>query len=1178
MPRPTSPMLRTIPRSVALVFALAAFVFVAPAALFAQVATTATVTVFDGDTGSPAAAQVQITYSNGVSSPLVTTGSGVAEFSNVLPGLFTTVHVTLTGSGRTDTKSVPTPGFTASINNLVEVVVAPTLGSFSAGVEGQIWQQMAPFGQGLEMAPTGFTCTNDFATSPAPVTTCALPGGGTTPLPPLGLVAFPLGMAIDPSNGITYVSDNYNNRIQAFTTNPTTFDVAPLPFTVPIGNGEPAQGTYGPTVYYGGSGSLIGTVQGGERLSQPRGIKVDAAHRIIVADYWNGRVAVFQGCVALAADGTCDLSRQPSVGGASIADGTFLFDFTLASVGTYPARATGIGLTPGATVTNGKVNDPANAQRLIVTDDWNGVIYVFNSDLYLIDTFTPGSTPTGVAFDRTGHFFVADQSGFVSVHALNGAMLGSFGLAVADPITGAVTLAPGDFMTPWDVLVDQRGRIVVSDRDNQRLNFYDVTIAGTPPVVTANFLYFVDAADFNGYPAGMVEDTVGGLDPSGKIYATDVGNNRVQRFQMPDLAVVEASAALATHTGSFSVVVPVGKLRVAGVTTTVTPTIGTVGPLPVPTSVPWIFPGQSVPFTFGFSDPATFAILAVGNRGATTSNAATATATAPCGAACSSSASVVALGGTLLRNPALISPGWYNTSVTVRISATSTTGLASIRYVLGGVQAGSEVSTSRSGSTGFVDVVINANGFTTLQYWAVNADGTEEPHHTGVSIALDLDPPSIVYDFAGAVPHSSGIGPDGSVWWNAPAVSVPFTFYDATTGATATWPTSNVVTVPRGTTGAGTLTLSQASTGRSVKGLFETVTVTDSASNAKACGSNDAYHCLGMPVNIDTVKPTLTTRTLPTALTLELTAPGGAQLPSGAFQAQATDDTGGSGVASVNNPTAGASGPFFPLGVTTWSFFATDYAGNVSTLVTRTITVRDTTPPTLNVPGPLTVLSATGAVVTFAVTATDLGDPSPTISCTSSPVTGLVSGSTFPVGTTTITCKATDHSAYPSPNTSAPRTFTVTVRSANAAPVCTAAVASPAVIWPPNHKLVPISISGVTHPDGNPVTLKVLKIFQDEPTTGSGDGSTMIDASGVGTSQAFVRSERSGNGDGRVYYISFSATDPSGESCTGTATVAVPHDMAHPAAGQGQLYDSTVPSPAVVQGGHDDGKSDSSHK
>jgi HYR domain len=66
----------------------------------------------------------------------------------------------------------------------------------------------------------------------------------------------------------------------------------------------------------------------------------------------------------------------------------------------------------------------------------------------------------------------------------------------------------------------------------------------------------------------------------------------------------------------------------------------------------------------------------------------------------------------------------------------------------------------------------------------------------------------------------------------------------------------------------------------------------------------------------------------------------------------------------------------------------------------------DTTPPILNLPGDITVeaADASGANVSYVVSATDVRDPNPTVSC--SPA----SGSLFPIGDTTVTCTATDAS------------------------------------------------------------------------------------------------------------------------------------------------------------------------
>lgn len=134
----------------------------------------------------------------------------------------------------------------------------------------------------------------------------------------------------------------------------------------------------------------------------------------------------------------------------------------------------------------------------------------------------------------------------------------------------------------------------------------------------------------------------------------------------------------------------------------------------------------------------------------------------------------------------------------------------------------------------------------------------------------------------------------------------------------------------------------------------------------------------------------------------------------------------------------------------------------------------------------------------------------------------------------------------------------VAIERTNQPPDCSQVHADPSVLWPPNHKLVPIQILGVTDPEGDPISITVTGITQDEPTNGLGDGDSGPDGFGVGTGQPQVRAERAGTGNGRVYVISFRAEDGQGGSCTGLVKVSVPHDKGKgEAVDDGQSYDST---------------------
>jgi hypothetical protein len=91
--------------------------------------------------------------------------------------------------------------------------------------------------------------------------------------------------------------------------------------------------------------------------------------------------------------------------------------------------------------------------------------------------------------------------------------------------------------------------------------------------------------------------------------------------------------------------------------------------------------------------------------------------------------------------------------------------------------------------------------------------------------------------------------------------------------------------------------------------------------------------------------------------------------------------------------------------------------------------------------------------------------------------------------------------------------------------------------------LVPSTVLGVTDPDGDPVTVSVVGVLQDEPVQGRGDGTTAPDAFLRANGSVALRAERSGAGDGRVYHVIFVADDGQGGMCTGMVQVCVPHDQ-----------------------------------
>jgi hypothetical protein len=128
----------------------------------------------------------------------------------------------------------------------------------------------------------------------------------------------------------------------------------------------------------------------------------------------------------------------------------------------------------------------------------------------------------------------------------------------------------------------------------------------------------------------------------------------------------------------------------------------------------------------------------------------------------------------------------------------------------------------------------------------------------------------------------------------------------------------------------------------------------------------------------------------------------------------------------------------------------------------------------------------------------------------------------------------------------------------NNPPNCTTVTPSQSVLWPPNHRIVRITIQNIIDPEGDPLAIIVTSIRQDEPTRGQGMGDRSPDGFGIGTNSPQVRAERVGNGDGRVYHISFTANDGRGGECNGEVLVSVPHDQrGAPAVDSGATFDST---------------------
>jgi len=239
-------------------------------------------------------------------------------------------------------------------------------------------------------------------------------------------------------------------------------------------------------------------------------------------------------------------------------------------------------------------------------------------------------------------------------------------------------------------------------------------------------------------------------------------------------------------------------------------------------------------------------------------------------------------------------------------------------------------------------------------------------------------------------------------------------------------------------------------------------------------------------------------------------------------------DTGGGAVTLVQAPASP-----YPLGSTLVTLTATD-SDHLSDSCQATIKVVDLEAPVLaNVPAPIkveqTALAGTPVVVPLPTATDNCGGVLPVSS--NAPAV-------FPLGVTTVTFTATDASGN-----SAQATTTVTVQDTTP-PDIHAVAAKPGALWPPNHKMVPVTftvdVSDIC--DAAP-SCQVVSVTSNEPVNGKGDGNTSPDWRIVDNLTVELRAERSGPGNGRVYTITVRCTDASGNSAVRSVGVPVAHDQ-----------------------------------
>ncbi len=168
--------------------------------------------------------------------------------------------------------------------------------------------------------------------------------------------------------------------------------------------------------------------------------------------------------------------------------------------------------------------------------------------------------------------------------------------------------------------------------------------------------------------------------------------------------------------------------------------------------------------------------------------------------------------------------------------------------------------------------------------------------------------------------------------------------------------------------------------------------------------------------------------------------------------------------------------------------------------------------------------------------------------------TGMTLDALVPVGTHVVTLLVTDTQG-------AMDTDEATWTVVDPAPPAISVSVSPVILWPPDHRLVPVrsqvEVTGGLCSPAAGFVLQSVQSSEADDAIGEGDGHTTGDVRGAEVGQpdvdVLLRAERMGSGPGRTYTLTYAIAGRS--ETTATATVFVPHGVA---ASIGAPLDPTV--------------------
>lgn len=145
-----------------------------------------------------------------------------------------------------------------------------------------------------------------------------------------------------------------------------------------------------------------------------------------------------------------------------------------------------------------------------------------------------------------------------------------------------------------------------------------------------------------------------------------------------------------------------------------------------------------------------------------------------------------------------------------------------------------------------------------------------------------------------------------------------------------------------------------------------------------------------------------------------------------------------------------------------------------------------------------------------------------------------------PLGTNTIEIAVSDGSH------SVSGTSVITIADTSP-PEFTDLASSATVLWPPDHRMVEVNLYATVKDACASATWRIVGVESNQAFDGRGKGRAPIDWSIADDDTVFLRAQRSGSGEARVYYVLVQAIDLFGnQSEIQTVTVTVPRSMMKP--------------------------------